>query len=219
MECRAVCHNDTLQRAALQSRLVLNTFHPSSQSVETTLRRRRRGQRLRRTNYSTTILRPSASRFSLHVPPRSLSLSFPRSLPVTYLPAYNPSSYLAIPRTYNLHHHTQPIQRFTFSLYSLGPLTLPISLFSSLTLRLDSLFLARPLLRHRLQPYVSLFLSFSLGFSLHRAFLLPAVHPLTLVLTGIASRSLTLTPSFSPGSSSSNPRIDFTRLGCKSSPW
>ena len=96
MECRAVCQNDTLQRAALQSCLALNTFHPPSQSIETTLRR---GQQLRRTNYSTTILRPSASRLSHHLP-RSLSLS--PSVSSRYLPAYNLSSYLY--HTYNLYH-------------------------------------------------------------------------------------------------------------------
>lgn len=217
-ECRAVCQNDTLQRAALQSRLALNTFHLPLQSVETTLRRR--GQRLRRTNYSTTILRPSAPRFSYHSLPalflsRSLSLSL-SPFPLLTLPAYNPSSRtLAVPRTYNLHHHTQPIQRLTFSLHRL---TLLLSSFlSSLTLRLDSLFLARPPLYH-LQPYVSLsfflssplFLSLFFFASLHA--LLPTIHPLTLVLTSIASRSLTLTPSFSSGLLSSNPRIDFTLL-------
>lgn len=41
-----------------------------------------------------------------------------------------------------------------------------------------------------------LFLSWSLASS---RVLLPAIHPLTLVLTGIASRSLTLIPSFSSG--------------------
>lgn len=197
-----MCQNDTLQRVALQSRLALNTFHPPSQSAETTLRRQ--GQRLRRTNYSTTILRPSAPRLSHH-PPCSFSLFLS---PFPYLPTIPPTishPTLAIPRTYNLHHHTQPIQRLTFSLHPLGPFTLLISLFSSLTLRLDSLFLAHPFLRYRLQPYVSLSLflsssrlpfSFSLSFSLHRAFscrpsilspscspvLPPALSPYTIVL-------------------------------------
>lgn len=185
-ECRAVCQNDTLQRAALQSRLALNTFHPPLQSVETTLRRRGQRQRLRRTNYSTTILRPSAPRLSHPPSPLSFSLSLsPFPLP-TYPPTI-PHPTVALPRTYNLHHHAQPIQRLTFSLHSLGPLTLSISLFSSLTLRLDSLFLARPLLRHHLQPYISL--SFSLP---------PFTLSLSLLVSRFIARSLASRPSSRP---------------------
>lgn len=94
-ECRAVCQNDTLQRAALQSRLALNTFHPPLQSVETTLRRRGQRQRLRRTNYSTTILRPSAPRLS-H-PPSPLSFSLSPLVPSRYLPTRLQSLILPLP--------------------------------------------------------------------------------------------------------------------------
>lgn len=187
---------------------------PSTLSISLHKALRRRGQRLRRTNYSTTILRPSASSLTLL---SLLFLSLSQSVPVPTYPPTIPHPILAILRTYNLHHHMQPIQQLTFSLYPLGPLTLPISLFSSLTLRLDSLFLAHPLLRYRLLPYVSLSFSlplFSLSLSLlvsrfiarslaghpsshpraHR-YCLPLSHPYTIVL-------------FWP--SSSNPRIDFT---------
>lgn len=114
----------------------------------------------------------------------SLSLS-PFPLP-TYPPTI-PHPTVALPRTYNLHHHAQPIQRLTFSLHSLGPLTLSISLFSSLTLRLDSLFLARPLLRHHLQPYISL--SFSLP---------PFTLSLSLLVSRFIARSLASRPSSRP---------------------
>lgn len=154
-----MCQNDTLQRAALQSRLALNTFHPPLQSVETTLRRRGQRQRLRRTNYSTTILRPSAPRLS-H-PPSPLSFSLSPLVPSRYLPTRLQSLILPLPylepTTYTI---TRSLSNGSLSRFTLlAPLTLSISLFSSLTLRLDSLFLARPLLRHHLQPYIYLSLS------------------------------------------------------------
>lgn len=131
--------------------------------------------------FCSTSLAPTLPALFLSL---SLSLS-PFPLP-TYPPTI-PHPTVALPRTYNLHHHAQPIQRLTFSLHSLGPLTLSISLFSSLTLRLDSLFLARPLLRHHLQPYISL--SFSLP---------PSTLSLSLSVSRFIARSLASRPSSRP---------------------
>lgn len=204
-----MCQNDTLQRenrapsgAGSPGRLALHAFHLLSQSVETTLRRR--GQRLQRTNYSTTILRPSVS---LHHPPGHP----PSHLP---LPAYR-SLILPLPylEPYNLQPtplREQPIQRLTFSHRPLGPSSSPPFLSSHLSPS-DSTASFLPVLLSatgpRMRPSLSfrtslsllfllpLSLFFSLSLSLHRAFsrrpstLSPTVHP------GIAlSLSLTLTP-------------------------
>lgn len=143
-------------------------------------------------DYDGRTTRRRSCALLLHVsrthPPRSLSLSLSLSpFPLPTYPPTIPHPTVALPRTYNLHHHAQPIQRLTFSLHSLGPLTLSISLFSSLTLRLDSLFLARPLLRHHLQPYISL--SFSLP---------PFTLSLSLLVSRFIARSLASRPSSRP---------------------
>jgi len=188
MECRAVCQNDTLQRAALQSRLALNTFHPPSQSARPPFDDEDN-------DYDGRTTRRRSCALLLHVslsilPALSLSLSsLPWSLPVTYLPAYNSSSYsyhTLEPTTY-LHYHTQPIQRLTFSLHSLGPFTLPH--FSLLISHPPVPFSATICNRISLFLFFSS-LSFSLDLSLHRAFscrsiLLPSCTPV-------------LPPAFSP---------------------
>lgn len=151
-------------------------------------------------DYDGRTTRRRSCALLLHVsrthPPRSLSLSLSLSpFPLPTYPPTIPHPTVALPRTYNLHHHAQPIQRLTFSLHSLSPLTLSISLFSSLTLRLDSLFLARPLLRHHLQPYIYLSLSLLVSPFIARSlasrpssrprahqYCLPLSHPYTIVL-------------------------------------
>ena len=192
MECRAVCQNDTLQRAALQSCLALNTFHPPSQSVETILRR---GQQLRRTNYSTTILRPSASRLSHHLP-RSLSLS--PSISSRYLPAYNLSSFI-VPTTYiilTLLHAAYPTVHFLASL-SWPSYSSHFSRLISHPPTRQSLSCLSPSPPLSIHLFLSLSLSsLFLGFSLHCTFscmsiLSPSCLPVTSpILSPLHHRSL-----------------------------
>lgn len=108
----------------------LGPQHFPSPFVKTTLRR---GQRLRWTNYSTTILRPSALRLSYHPPRRSLSLS--PLVPFRYLPTRLQSLILPLPylepTTYTI---TRSLSDSSLSHFTLlAPFTLLISLFSLLS--------------------------------------------------------------------------------------
>lgn len=142
-------------------------------------------------DYDGRTTRRRSCALLLHVsrahPPRSLSLS--PLVPSRYLPTRLQSLILPLPylepTTYTI---TRSLSNGSLSRFTLlAPLTLSISLFSSLTLRLDSLFLARPLLRHHLQPYISL--SFSLP---------PFTLSLSLSVSRFIARSLASRPSSRP---------------------
>jgi len=96
MECRAVCQNDTLQRAALQSRLALNTFHPPLQSARPPFDDEDNDYDGRTTRRRSCALLLHVSP-SILLAPLFLSLSsLSRSLPVTYPPTI-PHPTLTIP--------------------------------------------------------------------------------------------------------------------------
>lgn len=146
---------------------------------------------------------------------RSLFLSSSPLLPITDLPAYR---YLrptrTVPRIYNLHHYEQPIQRLTFSLHPLTPLASSFlscrlspsdSTASSLHVLLSATVRYRTCSSHSVLSasllFFSLLVSRFIACSLTvRPFSLSCRHRLLLFSH----------PYHRSGSSSSNPRIDFT---------
>lgn len=145
----------------------------------------------------------------------ALFLSLPQSLPVTYLPAYNPSSYRCL--TQNLQptpsRAAYPTAHFLASL-SWPPYSLHFSLLISHPPTRQPLSCPSSSPPPSATVYISLFLSpslhsfsFSLSLSLHRAF---SCQPSILSPSCSPVLPPALSPSFSSGSSSSNPRIDFT---------
>lgn len=207
-ECGAVCQNDTLRRAALQSGY--QAAWPFTLSIP--FHKASRPPFDDEDNDYDGRLGDDPAPFC------SASLAFPaRSL----LAAYLPSAYLSLILPLPYLQPTPPRAAYPTAHFLASPSWPPYSPHFSLLISHPST--RQPLSRPSSSPppsppcvslsllhpsFLSLFPSRSLASS---RVLSPAVHPLTLALTGIVpSRSLTLAPSFSSGSPPSNPRIDFT---------